>query len=174
MKILIICPLSSCSSPGCLWSPAANTRPAVSAWAQETLTVDGVCFTTRKYLLVFVSIPAALLCAQPVSLSNHGISCKVLSWALALPDELRCHRGSSSWDSEVWWGRLCLIKKHFLAENGRERSVETDQTSSSVISIVCWLHRKILIHSDVCWIKPSSNFSVWQILSCFHIMAVRP
>lgn len=81
VKSLTGCPLSSCSSLGCLWSRVASTRPAASAWAQATLTVDGVFFTTRKYLLVFATVPA-LLFPQPSSLNgcdNTWQRCKMLS-----------------------------------------------------------------------------------------------
>lgn len=73
LQSLTGCPLSSCSSPGCPWSHVASTRPAASAWAQATLTVDGVFFTTRKYLLMSAIISALLLLHLPLTaVTAHG------------------------------------------------------------------------------------------------------
>lgn len=122
VKSLTGCPLSSCSSLGCPWSRVASTRPAASAWAQATLTVDGVFFTTRKYLLVFSTVPA-LLSSQPSSLNvcdNTWQRCKMLSQSLAEAGEPMSLADIFSEVSRTCWGRLCLTKKHFLDGKGRE------------------------------------------------------
>lgn len=105
LQSLTGCPLSSCSSPGCLWSRVANTRPAASAWAQETLTVDGVFFTTRKYLLMFAIVPALLL-LQPSSLNSCDSTwqrCRMLSQSLG---EALNHTRTSSKVTGTYWRRL--------------------------------------------------------------------
>lgn len=122
VKSLTGCPLSSCSSLGCPWSRVASTRPAASAWAQATLTVDGVSFTTRKYLLVFATVPAPLFC-QPSSLNGCDDTwqrCKMLSRSLAELGEPKSHPGTSSKGSGTCWGRLRLTEKRFLEDKGRE------------------------------------------------------
>lgn len=105
LQSLTGCPLSSCSSPGCPWSHVASTRPAASAWAQATLTVDGVFFTTRKYLLMFAII-SALLLLQPSSLNSCNSTwqrCGMLSQSLGEPLSHTC---TSRKVTGTYWRRL--------------------------------------------------------------------
>lgn len=86
VRSLTGCPLSSCSSPGCPWSRAASTRPAASAWARETPTADGVSFTTREYLLGFVTAPALLVpITCPRGNTGRGAKCCLSPWLSQVP-----------------------------------------------------------------------------------------
>lgn len=133
VKRLTGCPLSSCSSLGCPWSRVASTRPAVNAWAQATLTVDGVFFTTRKYLLGFATLPAPLF-PQLSSLNgcnNSWQKCKMLAQSLVEPAEPMRHPHTSSEDSGTYWGRLCLTEKPCFGRQGKRRVVETSHLSTA-------------------------------------------
>lgn len=79
--------------------------------------MDGVFFTTRKYLLVFATVPALLFLrpSSPMAEITRQ-SCKMLFQSLAEAGEQMRHAGSSSKDSGTCWGRLCLTKKHFLED----------------------------------------------------------
>lgn len=118
LQSLTGCPLSSCSSPGCPWSRVASMRPAVNAWVQATLTVDGVFSTTRKYLLMFAIIPALLL-LQPSSLNSCDSTwqrCRMLSQSLGEPLSHIC----TSKKVTGTYQRILLTEKHILEGKGRE------------------------------------------------------